>query len=87
MIDVKWIDRFRDPTQPPNPEHPNGVDIDLSKGAREACLAELPYPAKRCGYYSVMCNRCGYSAVITTAGRSDDPRSVKLPCDRSSMQS
>lgn len=80
MISVKWIDRFREPTQKPNPEYPNGIDIDLTKGAQPACQTDLPYPAKRCGYFSVLCKTCGYSAVITTAGRPDDPRTVKLPC-------
>jgi C4-type Zn-finger protein len=43
-------------------------------------MTELPYPAKRCGIYLVVCERCGYSAAITTAGRPDDPRKVTLPC-------
>lgn len=81
-ISVKWIDRFREPPQAPNPAYPNGRDIDLSQGVRHACLAELPYPAKRCGYYSVLCEKCGYTALITTAGRLDDPKTVKLPCKR-----
>lgn len=79
-ISVKWIDRFREPTQPPNPKYPNGIDVDMARDARQACLADLPYPAKRCGYFSVLCETCGYTAIITTAGRIDDPRTVKLPC-------
>ncbi len=26
------------------------------------------------------CKICGYRIAITTAGRPDDPRSVKIPC-------
>lgn len=79
-IDVKWIDRGREPTQPPNPKYPDGIDVDMSKGAGKTCQAALPYPAKRCGYWSVLCEKCGYTAIITTAGRRDDPKSVRLPC-------
>jgi hypothetical protein len=80
-ISVKWIDRFREPTQPPHRQFPNGVDISLCAHSGEKfCETALPYPAKRCGYYSVLCETCGFSAVITTAGRPDDPKSVRLPC-------
>jgi hypothetical protein len=77
---VKWVDRYRYPKGQPNPDYPNGIDIDSAKGARKACLVDLPYPAARCGYYMVTCDSCGYHAVITTAGRADDPKSVRLPC-------
>lgn len=43
-------------------------------------MIDLPYPAERCGVYLVTCDKCGYSAAITTAGRVDDPRSVTIPC-------
>lgn len=79
-ISVKWIDRFREPTQPPNPAYPSGFDADLSKGAPNSCLVDLPYPAKRCGLFSLLCEKCGYTALITTAGRPDDPRTARLPC-------
>jgi hypothetical protein len=78
-ISVKWIDRFREPTQPPNPAHPNGIDVDMAKG-RKSCVTDLPYPAPRCGYYSLLCLTCGYTALVTTAGRVDDPKTVRLPC-------
>lgn len=80
MIKVSWIDSGREPTQKPNPAYPKGMDLDLTHGAKVACLVDLPYPAKRCGYYAVKCDACGYSAVVTTAGRADDPRTVKVPC-------
>jgi hypothetical protein len=80
MLHVKWIDRGYDPKAPPNRDYPNGVDIDLTNGAPRACQAALPYPAKRVGYYLVSCDVCGFRGIVTTAGRRDDPRSVRLPC-------
>lgn len=79
-LKVNWIDRGREPQCEPNPDYPDGVDLDTSFGASSSCFTELPYPAKRCGYYLVVCDRCQQSVLITTAGRRDDPRSVKLAC-------
>lgn len=78
---IEWIDRGREPQCPPNPAFPNGIDLDTAKEfGKPTCHAELPYPAKRCGLYYVECNICGTNALITTAGRPDDPRSVDLLC-------
>jgi hypothetical protein len=77
---VDWIDRGREPKCAPDPLFPNGKDVDASVGAKRACLVELPYPAKRCGLYVVKCSECGLSVGITTAGRPDDPKSVKVAC-------
>lgn len=79
-IRVEWIDSGRDPKCAPNPEFPNGMDVDLSNGAPMRCMKLLPYPAKRCGYYVVECTACGLRVGVTTAGRPDDPRTVKLGC-------
>lgn len=79
-LTVKWIDRGREPQCPPNPAHPKGIDVDASDGRYAACETALPYPAKRCGVFLVKCDACGQSIAITTAGRPDDPRSVKLGC-------
>jgi hypothetical protein len=38
------------------------------------------YPAKRCRFFTLQCSVCGQNAIVTTAGRKDDPRSVKLAC-------
>jgi hypothetical protein len=78
---IDWIDRGRDPQCAPDPAFPDGKDIDASHG-RPSCKADLPCPAPRCGLYYVECLKCGANAMITTAGRPDDPRSVKLPCDK-----
>jgi hypothetical protein len=77
---VKWVDGKREPQCPPNPNYPNGIDVDGSFGAARACTVALPYPAKRCGWYEVRCRACGLQVNVTTAGRVDDPRSVKVAC-------
>jgi hypothetical protein len=79
-FEVNWIDGGREPRCQPNPAYPEGVDLDASGGAEAACKVDLPYPAKRCGYFVVKCPVCGYTAAATTAGRPDDPKSIKLPC-------
>ena len=77
---IQWIDGRRNPKVKPNPDYPNGIDLDMSKGKDPTCFIELPYPAKRIGHYIVSCEDCGLQILITTAGRPDDPRSVKLAC-------
>jgi hypothetical protein len=79
-FNIKWIDRYRSAKSPANPEYPNGVDVDMSTQMLPSCQSPLPYPAPRCGMYIVTCKTCGTSAVITTSGRLDDPRSVKISC-------
>lgn len=68
---VTWHDAGREPQCPPNPAYPNGIDLDLSEGARRTCTTPLPYPAKRCGQYLVVCKTCDQSVIVTTAGRLD----------------
>ena len=79
-MSVEWIDHERDPQCQPNPAYPDGIDLDCSNGAAKTCTVDLPYPAKRCGVYVVKCERCGLTVAATTAGRPDDPRSIKMPC-------
>lgn len=79
-IHIEWIDARREPSVPPNPSYPNGMDIDGSDGAAATCEVALPYPAARCGAYIIDCETCGLKVVVTTAGRADDPRSIKLAC-------
>jgi hypothetical protein len=81
-LKVEWIDSGLDPKQKPNPKFPDGIDLDVSGGVEPWCKVKLPYPAKRIGHYYVECDICGTNALITTAGRSDDPRSITLPCNR-----
>lgn len=77
---IDWLDHGRDPKVPPNPNYPDGVDIDCSDGAAVTCFSSLVYPTKRCGAYMVRCRVCGVSAGVTTAGRPDDPRSLRMAC-------
>lgn len=81
MIDVKFIDSGREPQQPANPKYPDGIAASLLPHAlAKGCTRNLPYPAPRCGMYLVTCRTCGYTALITVAGRADDPNKVTLPC-------
>jgi len=81
-IRVTWHDGGREPQCEPNPAYPKGIDLDVSLGAKNTCSVTLPYPAKRCGHFIVKCRACGTRIAITTAGRPDDPRSVRIPCSR-----
>jgi hypothetical protein len=85
-LTVKWIDRGREPRCAADPQFPEGMDLDFSRGATNACETAVPYPAKRVGYYVVSCDACGFSCIVTTAGRRDDPRSVRVPCKRNEVQ-
>lgn len=80
MINVEWIDGEREPQCAPDPNYPNGKQLDISVPGEKACGVELPYPAKRCGVYIVKCSVCGMSVGITTAGRPDDPCRARIPC-------
>jgi hypothetical protein len=79
---IDWIDNEREPQNPSDPRYPHGIDLDMSKGAARTCTAKLAYPAPRCGVFYVECRKCGRDAIVTTAGRADDPRSIKLACDK-----
>jgi hypothetical protein len=76
---VKWIDGHREPQCAPNPNYPDGIDIIETNGDN-TCKVALPYPAMRCGRYDVKCRACGRRVSVTTAGRPDDPRSVRMQC-------
>ena len=77
---IQWIDSNAEPKKPPNPKYPNGIDLDMAKQAEKSCLVMLPYPAKRIGYFDIECTGCGLRVAISTAGRRDDPRSVRVAC-------
>lgn len=80
MLTVEWVDSGREPQCKPDPAYPDGKDMDVSFGAAATCKTALPYPAKRCGYFVVACPICGIRVGVTTAGRPDDPRSIKVAC-------
>lgn len=77
---IEWLDSGREPRVKPNPAYPNGIDLDVSDGQIPTCQAMLPYPAKRIGSYVVECRLCGIRIGCTTAGRPDDPRSIRIAC-------
>jgi hypothetical protein len=77
---VTWLDERRRPQHPPNPTYPNGIEVDCSGGAAITCTQALPYPAKGCGRYFLVCEACGRTILITATGQADDPRSVKVAC-------
>lgn len=79
---IEWVDSGREPQQRSDPRYPQGVNLDISAGRMPCCAVKLPYPAQRCGYFVVTCDFCGQRVMITTAGRKDDPRSVRLACHR-----
>jgi hypothetical protein len=80
---VKWLDSGREPECRPDPEFPAGRDLPCMSPGLPNCRTALLYPAKRCGVYIVECTKCGIVVGVTTAGRPDDPRSVKINCLRS----
>jgi ferredoxin len=80
-FEVEWIDLGTEPQCQPDPNYPKGKDVvpDMPADAK-ACTVKLPYPAKRCGVYVISCSVCALRVGVTTAGRADDPRSIKVPC-------
>ena len=81
-LKVEWVDYEREPKMAPNPIFPKGKDIDGTMWGFPSCKTDLPYPAKRCGAYIVTCGDCELRVGVTTAGRPDDPRSLKINCMR-----
>lgn len=79
-LTAEWLDRGRKPQCPPNPDFPYGKAIDVSEGAADTCEINLKCPTPRCGFWMVKCSTCGYSVIVTTAGRPDDPCKIKVPC-------
>lgn len=85
-LKFKWVDRGVEPKNASDPAFPDGKDLDArilapDPANAESCFTRLPYPAQRCGYYGLICTLCEQSVIITTAGRPDDPRSIRLPCN------
>ena len=80
QFDIKPMLRRGPPQCPPNPDYPNGVDVQEAAPGVPSCRADLPYPAPERLVWQVRCRRCGFSLAITAAGRLDDPRSVTVPC-------
>lgn len=80
-LTVRFMDSGRSPKCPPDPTYPYGMDVDVSDGATKTCSVDVtPYPAPRCGIMVVECDACGAVVALTVAGRTDDPRNLKLAC-------
>lgn len=79
-LKAEWHDLGREPKCTPDPNYPDGKDVDVSFGAPATCETTLEHPTPRCGLYIVRCDVCGYSIALTTAGRPDDPRFLKVAC-------
>lgn len=81
-LKVEWQDAKRKPRRTPNPDYPNGVDVDCSDGNATTCSTPLPYPAPGVGVHIITCPDCGLYGMITAAARRDDPRSAKFACKK-----
>lgn len=79
-IEVKFIDEGRKSTSPSNPKYPNGVDVSAAMPDQKSCCFNVQYPAPGVGKYSIVCTDCKMTALVSVAGRADDPRTVTLPC-------
>jgi hypothetical protein len=79
-LSVRWFGTGRKAQCQANPNYPNGIDLDMSSGRVVICATELPYPAPEVGQWRISCQRCGLSILVTAAGRTDDPRSVRVSC-------
>jgi hypothetical protein len=77
---IDWLDSGKEPKVKPNPNFPEGIDINLSPPGAITCTTSLPYPARRIGAYAIECRLCGVRVACTTAGRPDDPRSITIAC-------
>jgi len=80
-MNTTWAWRSREPAKnPPDPNYPYGIALDVSLGAAAVCDVVLDYPAPGVGTWIITCEVCGYTAAVTAAGRADDPTKVRLPC-------
>jgi len=80
---IHWHDRGRPPKVAPNPDYPDGIELDLRQDKdRSACNINLPYPTghENIGTWVVECSKCGLRIGITAASRPDDPRSALVNC-------
>lgn len=87
-MSVKFVASGRGPARcAPDPDFPQGklLTPELDKGV-PSCRFDLPYPAPECGWYSVECERCGMTVLVTVAGRPDDPIAVVMPCEAKDLR-
>ena len=78
---VRWVLRRKGLARSlPDPNYPYGIALDVSREGEPACECVLTYPAPGVGSWVLTCEVCGATAVVTAAGRADDPTKVRLPC-------
>ena len=82
QLTIEWSPAEYTATWPAKPAYPNGEPVDVHPGAPRSCLASLRYPAPSCGVWSIRCQACRRMVVVTAAGLADDPRSVRIGCQR-----
>ena len=81
-LKITWHPTSAMPAGPPDPLFPRGRNWEWSDGAAESCWTPLPYPAAGAGVHLVECPRCGVRAACAATGRADDPRTVRIACER-----
>jgi LSD1 subclass zinc finger protein len=79
-LKAQWYSDKREPQGLADPKYPHGHDFDTSGGSGSTCSTTLTYPAKGCGKWHIKCAVCQNSAMITTTGRVDDPKSIRMGC-------
>lgn len=81
QFDYAWLQRGDGIARvKPNPDYPDGIDVDASVHGQESCMTPLPYPGVCVGTHCIECKICGTRVGVTAAGRPDDPRSIRVPC-------
>jgi hypothetical protein len=78
-LTARWHGTGRTAQCAPDPRYPNGKDMDMAQ-ARKGCEIELDCPAPEIGHWFITCNVCGFTGVVTAAGRPDDPRNLRVAC-------
>lgn len=79
-LSVTWLSHNRPPRCASNPAYPNGMDVNISPDV-DGCWVDLPFPAEGCGVWLIVCPICDHHVGVTAAGRPDDPRRVRIPCN------
>lgn len=66
---------------PSDPKFPQGKIFDLRLIENVAsCDVDLEWPSPECGAWVIRCQECKSSALVTCAGRKDDPIKIKINC-------
>jgi hypothetical protein len=83
---VEWWDAGHTIELAADPRFPEGRDVDCSLGADLRCTVPLNHPAPGFGAWKVHCNICGAEVAVSAGGNADDPRSVKIACEKREAQ-